>query len=93
MDKLSNTEPANLAGVYKEMAEAVGVANAYEIFKNFKGQQLMFPLKFYSSEFTAQQIIEEYDDGSTVRELVHKFGYSESRIRQIIRKTKCQRTK
>ena len=22
MDKLSNTEPANLAGVYKEMAEA-----------------------------------------------------------------------
>lgn len=93
MDKLSNTEPANLAGVYKEMAEAVGVDIAYEIFKNFKGQQLMFPLKFYSSEFTAQQIIEEYDDGSTVRELVHKFGYSESRIRQIIRETKCQRTK
>ena len=74
MDKLSNTEPANLAGVYK-------------------GQQLMFPLKFYSSEFTAQQIIEEYDDGSTVRELVRKFGYSESRIRQILRETKCQRTK
>ncbi len=46
MDKLSNTEPANLAGVYKEMAEVVGVANAYDIFKNFKGQQLMFPLKF-----------------------------------------------
>lgn len=93
MDKLSNTEPADLAGVYKEMAEAVGMETAYEIFKNFKGQQLMFPLKFYSSEFTAQRIIEEYDDGSTVRELVHKFGYSESRIRQIIRKTKCQRTK
>ncbi len=93
MDKLSNTEPANLAGVYKEMAEVVRVANAYDIFKNFKGQQLMFPLKFYSSEFTAQQIIEEYDDGSTVRELVRKFGYSESRIRQILRETKCQRTK
>lgn len=93
MDKLSNTEPANLAGVYKEVAEAVGVANAYEIFKNFKGQQLMFPLKFYSSEFTAQQIIQEYCDGITVRELVRKFGYSESRIRQILRETKCRGTK
>ena len=85
MDKLSNTEPANLAGVYKEMAEVVGVANAYDIFKNFKGQQLMFPLKFYSSEYMAQQIIEEYN-GSNVRELVRKFEYSESRIRQILRK-------
>lgn len=93
MDKLSNTEPANLAGVYKEVAETVGVDNAFKIFENFKGQQLMFPLKFYSSEFTAQQIIEEYYDGSTVRELVRKFGYSESRIRQILRETKCQRVK
>ena len=93
MDKLSETKPANLAGVYQEVAEAVGVDNAYKIFKNFKGQQLMFPLKFYSSEFTAQQIIEEYYDGSTVRELVRKFGYSESRIRQILRETKCQKIK
>lgn len=91
MDKPSNTEPANLAGVYKEVAEAVGVANAYEIFKNFKGQQLMFPLKFYSSEYTAQQIVEEYCEGHSVRELVRKFGYSESRIRQILRETKCQK--
>ena len=41
--------------------------------------------KFYSSEFTAQQIIEKYDDGCTVRELVREFKCSESRIRQILR--------
>lgn len=92
MDRLSNTIPANLAGVYKEVAETVGVDNAYKIFCNFKGQQLMFPLKFYSSEYTARQIIEEYN-GSNVRDLVRKFGYSESRIRQIIRETKCQKMK
>lgn len=91
MDKLSNTIPADLAGVYREVAEIVGVDNAYEIFLSFKVQQLMFPLKFYSSEYTAQQIIEEYYDGSNVRELVRKFGYSESRIRQILRGTKCQK--
>ena len=93
MEKLSNAMPANLAGVYKEVAEAVGVDNAYKIYSNFKGQQLMFPLKFYSSEYTAEQIIEEYYDGSEVRDLVRKFGYSESRIRQILRKTKCQEIK
>ena len=52
MDKLSEIIPENLAGVYKEVAEAIGVYNAYEIFCNFKGQQFMFPLKFYSSEYS-----------------------------------------
>lgn len=83
-----NILPKNLAGVYKEVAETVGVNNAYDIFCSFKGQQIMFPLKFYSSEYTAQQIIEEYNNGNSVRELVRKFGYSESRIRQILRKAK-----
>ena len=46
MDILSNTEPANLVGIYKEVAETVGVDNAFKIFENFKGQQLMLPLKF-----------------------------------------------
>lgn len=93
MDKLSNTIPANLAGVYREVAETIGVDNAYKIFENFKGQQLMFPLKFYSSEYTAKRIVEEYYDGYSVRELVRKFGYSESRIRQILKETKCQKVK
>lgn len=93
MDKMSNTESAHLAGIYQEVAETVGVTNAYEIFRNFKGQQLVFPQKFYSSEFTAQQIVEKYDAGSTVRDLVREFEYSESRIRQILRETKGQETK
>ena len=88
MDRQLNIIPANLAGVYKEVAETVGVDNAYEIYCNFKGQQLVFPLKFYSSEYTAQMIIEEYNNGSSICELVRKFGYSESRIRQILRKEK-----
>ena len=44
MDKQPNIVPANLAGVYKEVAETVGVKNAYAIFCSFKGQQIMFPL-------------------------------------------------
>ena len=88
MDKMSNTDPENLAGVYKDVAETVGIDIAYEIFCNFKGQQIMFPRKFYSSEYTAQQIIKQYNNGSNVRDLVREFDYSESRIRQILRKEK-----
>ena len=78
---------SDLAGVYKEVAETVGVDNAYKIYNQFKGLQLMFPLRFYSKEYIAQQIQAEYD-GKNVRDLARKYGYSESRVRQILRNRK-----
>lgn len=78
---------ADLSGVYKEVAETVGVDNAYKLFLHFKGLQMTFPLKFYSGEYIAQQIAEEYD-GRNVRDLARKYGYSESRVRQILREEK-----
>lgn len=86
MDKLSNVTSADLAGIYKEVAETVGIDNAYEIYLHFKGMQMMFPLKFYSNEYIAQQITEEYEKGKNVRDLVREYGLSESRVRQILRK-------
>ena len=85
MDELFNVSSADLAGVYKEVAEIVGLDNAYKIFYHFRGLQMMFPLKFYSSTYKEQQIIEEYD-GKNIRKLAKKYEYSESRIRQILRK-------
>ena len=51
----------DLAGVYKDLAETVGVENAYKIYSHFKGLQLMFPLKFYSKTYIMQQICSEYN--------------------------------
>lgn len=81
---LLDVTSADLAGVYKEVAETVGIDNAYKIFHHFKGLQLMFPLKFYSNEYMAHQISKEYD-GKNVRDLARKYEYSESRVRQILR--------
>lgn len=77
----------NLAGIYKELAETIGVENAYKIYSHFKGMQLMFPLKFYAPEYTAKKIVREYDNGNgkTIHELVREYGLSESRVRQILR--------
>lgn len=87
MDILSDATSADLAGVYKEIAEIVGLDNAYEVYCHFKGLQMMFPLKFYSSTYIAHRIRKEYN-GKNVRILARKYDRSESRIRQIIRKLK-----
>lgn len=54
MERFSNVTSADLAGIYKEMAETIGIDNAYEIYLHFKGMQMMFPLKFYSNEYIAK---------------------------------------
>ncbi len=84
LSELFDVTAADLAGIYGEVAEAVGIDNAYELFQHFRGQQLVFPLKFYSKEFMNKQIREEYN-GKNVRALAKKYGYSESRVRQILR--------
>ena len=84
LKSISKVTSEDLAGVYKEVAETVGVDNAYKIYSHFKGLQLMFPLKFYSREYIVQQICSEYD-GKNIHALARKYGYSESRVRQILR--------
>lgn len=84
MEDILDVTSSDLAGVYKEIAETVGVDNAYKIYSHFKGLQLMFPLKFYSKEYIAHQIHAEYN-GKNVRDLARKYEYSESRVRQILR--------
>ena len=87
LKSISKVTSEDLAGVYKEVAETVGVDNAYKIYSHFKGLQLMFPLKFYSREYIVQQICAEYD-GKNIHALARKYGYSESRVRQILREAK-----
>ena len=61
MESMTEVTSEDLAGVYKDLAETVGVENAYKIYSHFKGLQLMFPLKFYSKTYIMQQICSEYN--------------------------------
>jgi Mor family transcriptional regulator len=90
MEKLMDVAAADLAGVYKEVAETVGVENAYKLYRHFRGLQMLFPLRFYSNEYIAKQICDDYD-GKNVRDLARKYGYSESRVRQILRDAKAKK--
>ena len=76
----------DLADVYMEIADKLGVDTAVAIHELFKGQQILFPKKLYRKEYIYAYIKQNYN-GKNVRELSKKFGYSDRRIRQIISET------
>lgn len=79
-------QAADLEGVYEEVAEVVGIENAFKIYEHFKGQQRNFPKKFYNQDYVKTYIKENYD-GTNLRILAMKFDYTERRIRQILKET------
>ena len=76
-----------LSGIYKDLAEVISFESVVIIYENFKGQQVTFPTKLVSKDYTIQQILLEYN-GNNIKELVKKHGYSERWVRQVINKEK-----
>ncbi len=84
-DKL---KPTHLNGVYAEIATVLGVEAALKLHSRYRGTQISFPVELLSREYIFGQILEEYD-GSNVRELATKYGYTEKWIRKIIKDNKA----
>ena len=72
-----------MSGIYKDIAELAGEEVAKLIHENFKGQQVVFPNKLYSSKFTAENIRKEYN-GKNIKQLAKKYGYTERWLRKIV---------
>lgn len=72
-----------LNGVYAEIANLLGVEAALTMHTAFRGQQLNFPVNFFTSDFIREQVIREYDGGN-VKQLATKYGFSEKWVRNII---------
>ena len=77
-------DPELLNAVYREVSEKMGMDAAMEIYRMFKGQQISFPTRFFNPAKIQQIIVQEYD-GTNVRTLAIKYGYSEKTVRRIIR--------
>lgn len=86
MDK-ENIKNENLNGVYCEVANLLGIEAAEILHTAFRGQQINFPVNFFTSEFIGSQIIKEYDRHN-VKQLATKYGYSEKWIRKMINNSK-----
>ena len=75
-----------LNSVYKEISEKLGLDTAMEIYRLFKGQQISFPVRFFSTASIRKCIIREYD-GTNVKTLAIKYNYSEKTVRRIIKES------
>lgn len=74
-----------MAGIYKEIAKNFDISIAIKMHKYYQGQQISFPTKLFSSDYLADMITRDYIAGASVKELSKKYGYSERRVRQIIK--------
>ena len=52
----------NLAPVYKEIAEKIGLENTLILYNEFRGSQVHFGTSLFSKEFIHQTIIKEYNE-------------------------------
>ncbi len=81
---MAEHDPELLNNVYREINEKLGMDTAISIYQLFKGQQICFPIRFFSPARIRQCIIREYD-GSNIRALAIKYNYSEKTVRRIIK--------
>ena len=82
--QMAGKDPELLNAIYKEISEKMGMDTALDIYQLFKGQQVTFPMRFFNPECIRRLIVEEYD-GTNIKKLAVKFGYSEKTVRRIIR--------
>ncbi len=82
---MNEVQPEQLAEIYKEIASVIGVENTVMFYASFKGQQISFPSRLFSKEYIRDCIIEEYD-GTNIKKLSKKYGYSERWVREILGK-------
>lgn len=73
-----------LNGIYNDLANLIGMDATKTIFDEYRGQQITFPVEFYSKKFIHNQIVKEYN-GFNVKQLATKYKYSERTIRRILK--------
>ena len=88
--QMARKDPELLNSVYREIGEKLGMDTAMDIYQLFKGQQVTFPMRFFSSACIRLLIVQEYD-GTNVKGLAVKYGYSEKTVRRIIRENELIR--
>ena len=70
--------------VYEEISEEFGFEVAIKMYQTYKGMQITFPTRLFNTEYVKKQIPLEYD-GTNIKQLAKKYGYSEKTVRRMIK--------
>lgn len=84
-----NISKDQLNGIYSDLCGLIGLENTLVIYSAFKGEQVTFPMRLISKDFSVQRICERYD-GTNLKQLASEYGYSERWVREIIKKNEMK---
>lgn len=74
----------DFAGIYKEIAEVIGIEATITLHDNFQGQQITLPKKLFAKDFILRQV-KEGGNSINIKEVAFRYGYTERRLRQILK--------
>jgi len=80
----NNIKAEHFNGIYADLADLLGFEVVLKIHNEFRGQQINVPVRLFSKEFVVSQIMEN-NDGSNMKSLATRYGYSEKWVRQILK--------
>lgn len=76
--------PSDLTGVYREIAEVIGVEPTIALHSRFRGQQITLPKKLFTHDYILTKV-KKGDGASKVKKVAAQYGYTERRLRQIMK--------
>ncbi len=82
--EVMNVDKQLFNSVYKDIAEAFGMDVAIQFYQMYKGMQISFPTRLFNPDYVRTQIPIEYD-GTNIKQLAKKYGYSEKTVRRMIK--------
>ena len=87
MENQGDITPNAFAGVYRDIAEVIGVESTIALHTNFQGQQITLPKKLFTHDYILTKV--KKGDGATkVKKVAAQYGYTERRLRQIMKEYK-----
>ena len=73
-----------LVEIYGQLVDLVGIENTEKIYYTLRGQQIVFPMRLYKTEFISKEVRRRYN-GKNVKELANEYGYTERYLRSFIK--------
>ena len=66
------------------IAEIIGIENTILLHKHYRGQQITLPQRLYSVQYVVKEVERQLGTHS-LSDLAKKYGYTERRLRQLIK--------
>lgn len=83
MSEKQHITTVDFAGIYKEIAEVIGIEATIALHDNFQGQQITLPKKLFTKDYILRQV--QQDGNQDIKSVAFQYGYTERRLRQIIK--------